>query len=268
MRVVTAIATSLLCAWCAATLASAQRMRVPRGCVAVKNAAASHDGYASGVKHKKTGIELVLLPAGSFKSDDRQITFAKPFYVGRTEVTNGQYKRFMEQSGYDGLPDVDPGYELYLLHLRGRSTMPTGDDFPIVFVSWHNAKAFCQWSGELELPSDAQWSYCAQAPRTEGTEGWIMNISGGHTHEVARRKPNAWGIHDLFGNVWEWCLDDHVLDAPLPSDGSARRREGQLTKVLRGGSWSTRRSWAGRSVNQAPGNAANDAGFRVVMPLP
>ena len=265
MRVVKTIVTCLLCA---ASLAGAEQIKVPKGCVADKSAVASHAGYANRVKHKKTGIDLVLVPAGSFKSGDREITLAKPFYIGRTEVTNGQYKRFLEKSGYDGLPDVDPGYDMHLLHFRGKSLMPTDDDFPIVFVSWHNAKAFCRWSGDLDLPSDAEWRYCAQAPRTEGTEGWITNISEGHTHKVAGRTPNAWDIYDLFGNVWEWCLDDYVSGVPLPSDGSARLREGQLTKVLRGGSWSTVRGVAGGSVNNAPGNAANDAGFRVVLHVP
>lgn len=251
--------------FCATSLVSAEEMKIPKDCVAASGATASHGGYASRVTHQKTGIELILVPAGSFKLGDREITFARPFYVGKAEVTNGQYKRFTEQSGYDGRPDVDPGYDMYLLHIRGKSIMPTGDNFPVVYVSWHNAKAFCRWSGALDLPSNAEWQYCLDAgPRTEGR---VTDNSGGNPHEVARMKPNSWGIYDLYGNVWEWCLDDFANDVPFPSDGSARYAD-RMTKILRGGAWSTANHVAGKSVNSAPGNAANDAGFRVVLRLP
>ena len=82
----------------------------------------------------------------------RAVTIAQPFYMGKTEVTNGQYRRFLEaRPDYDGTAEVDPAYDLYLLHFKNKSTMSPEDEYPVVWVSWHNAKAFCCWAG-LELP--------------------------------------------------------------------------------------------------------------------
>ncbi len=263
----------------------AQDMKVPQGCVAAVEATVSYEQYASHVIHRKTGIELVLVPAGLFTmlgSGQREVTFAGPFYISKTEVTNAQYKHFIDQSRYEGRPEVDPVYDLYLLHLRGKSIMPTGDDFPVVYVSWHNAKAFCAWAG-LDLPSEAEWEYCCRAGTTTiysfGDEpnayeqyGWALNNSEGHPHEVAQLKPNAWGLYDMHGNVWEWCLDDYIQNYDdAPTDGSARY-DNRMTKVLRGSGWgcSTRAypASAAARLNSAPTNAANDIGFRTVLRLP
>ncbi len=263
-------------------LVIAQEAKVPKGCVAVKGAAISHDGYASGVIHQKTGVELVLVPAGSFTRGKHKVTIAKPFYVGKTEVTNAQYKRFITQSGYDGRKDVDPAYEMYLLHLRGKSIMPSGDNFPVIFVSWRNAKAFCRWAGALDLPTAGEWEYSCRAGTTGnfhfGNEignypqyGWATENSGGRPHKVAQLKPNAWGLHDMHGNVWEWCLDDYWdSNDALPSDGSARQEAGLMAKALRGGTWSAaaRVSRADWRFSSAPTNATNDMGFRLVLRLP
>ena len=244
---------------------STPKVKVPAGCVAAEGATVSYDGYANRVIHSKTGIELVLVPAGSVTFVDHKVTLARPFYVGKTEVTNAQYKRFIEQSGYEGRSEVDPVYDRYLWHLRGKSIMPTGDKFPVVFVSWHNARAFCRWAGTLDLPTLAEWEYCCKAGAR--MTGWVTTNSEGQTHPVGQRKPNPWGLHDLFGNVWEWCLDDFAVEIPVPADGSARYAD-RSTKVLRGGAWSTVESWSGGQLNSAPVNATNDFGFRVVLRLP
>ena len=282
------IATGVLL-WAVLPL-SAQGMKVPPGCLAAKGAVPSHEGYASRVIHQKTGIELALTPAGTFtmgfrKPEDNnarpphEVTMGRPFYVGITEVTNAQYKKFVAESGYEGRPQVDPAYDLYLLHLRGKSIMPIGDDFPIVYISWRNAKAFCRWAGNLDLPTEAEWEYSCRA----GTDsiyafgedreayeeyGWATTNSEGHPHQVAQLKPNAWGLYDVHGNVWEWCVDDYIfMYHDAPTDGSARY-DNRMTKVLRGGGWgcSTKIS-ASRRHNSAPTNAANDIGFRVVLHL-
>jgi len=248
-------------------VASAQEMKVPEGCVAAEGATISYDGYASRVIHQKTGIELVLVPAGSYTAE---VAIAKPFYIGKTEVTNAQYKRFIEQSGYDGRADVDPVYDTYLLHLRGKSIMPIGDDFPVVFVSWHNAKAFCHWAGALDLPTEAEWGYsCLAAGPSIAQDaieeyGWANSNSEGHPHKVAQLKPNAWGLYDMHGNVSEWGLDDYHPSAIY------------MTAPIMGGAWSM---WTkdcmvevgqglGYSNGYAPTTAINDIGFRVVLRLP
>ena len=287
----TALATVALL-WAVLPL-GAQDMKVPAGCLAAQGAVASYEGYASRVIHQKTGIELGLVAAGSFTMGAppkysssslpaHEVTIDRPFYLGITEVTNAQYKTFVAASGYKGRPDVDPAYDLYLLHLRGKSIMPTGDDFPVIYVSWYNAKAFCAWAG-LDLPSEAEWEYCCRAGTTtiysfgdEGNAyeqyGWALNNSEGHPHQVAQLKSNAWGLYDMHGNVWEWCLDDYIYKYDnAPADGSARY-DNRMTKVLRGSGWgcSTRPypAGAGARHNSAPTNAGNDIGFRVVLHLP
>ena len=289
------IAVTTLVAMCAVPTAHAE-MKVPPGCAPAADAEAAADGYADRVVHEKTGIALVLIGAHSFTMGEMRIntdaqplhkvTIAKPFYIGVTETTNAQYRRFVAATGYDGKPDTDPAYDLYLKHWRGESLMSAEDDYPVCWISWRNAKAFCDWAG-LALPSEAQWEYACRSGTTthyyNGDDqerfdeiGWALLTScEALTHPVARKEANAWGLFDMLGNVWEWCEDDYVYQyRGAPTDGSARieRPRRLLTRSLRGGSWSnstrpTTCSSAAR-FNSAPGNASNDMGFRVVLALP
>lgn len=263
-------------------------LKTPAGCVVAKGARAGANSYADRIIHKKTGIELVLIPAGNFTMGVkdfyvplRQVVIKLPFYMGRTELTNATYRKFISATGYNGKGDTDPAYDLYLLHWQGKSLMSQDDDYPIVCVSWKNAKAFCKWAG-LKLPTEAQWEFSCRAGTTTtyyfgddkkdlGDYSWTHANSQALTQPVARKKPNAWGLYDMLGNVWEWVEDDYVdrYDGG-PSDGSARL-EGKMTKVLRGGSWSNN-TWfwvcsSGARFNSALGNASNNIGFRVVLPF-
>ncbi|MFH0963689.1 MAG: formylglycine-generating enzyme family protein [Planctomycetota bacterium] len=271
-----------------------EEMKAPSGCVPTADAKAGTGGYADRVVHEKTGIQFVLIAPAAFTMGSRKIstsslpphevTIPKAFYIGKTEVTNAQYRKFVDATGYDGKGETDPAYDLYLRHWRGVSLMSKEDDYPIVWVSWKNAKAFCEWAG-LSLPSEAQWEYACRAGTTtlyysgddqKGFDeiGWGLTNSDALTHPVGRKKPNAWGLYDMLGNVWEWCEDDYVYKYDgAPTDGSARIENPRtLTRALRGGSWSnstgpTTNSSASR-FNSAPGNASNDVGFRVVLTPP
>ena len=294
------IALSMLLALLAAD------MKTPPGCVAAEGSRPVGHGYADRVVHEKTGIDLVFIPAGTFTmgTDDRNasssptparpVTIRHPFYMGRTEVTNGQYRRFMEVSpDYRGQDDVDPNYDLYLRHFRGKSVMSDADEYPVVYVGWHNANAFCAWAG-LKLPGEAQWEYACRAGTTTkfsygddlaemGQYAWVDLAAGHRTHPVGTKLPNPWGLYDMHGNVWEWCADDYVYQYHgAPSDESLRRDPDAQTKPLRGGSWSTGPSrqvertpswWYSSAVGSAarfsvaPGNASHDRGFRVILPL-
>jgi len=281
--------TILLAAIAVATQAAP---KVPDGCVAAADAKAGPHGYADSIVHVKTGIELALIPAGRFTMglDEfaiplHEVVIESPFYISTTEITNAVYRKFVEAASYDGAGDTDPAYDLYLRHWRGESLMSKADTFPVVWVSWHNATAFCKWAG-LQLPAEAQWEYACRAGTTThysfGDErgafaqygwahGWTDADSQALTNPVARKRPNAWGLYDMHGNVWEWGADDFVVSYEgAPTDGSARIEE-KLTKVLRGGSWSNNtRFWiagSGARFNSAPGNASNNIGFRVVLPL-
>jgi formylglycine-generating enzyme required for sulfatase activity len=285
--------------------AVADELKVPSGCVAADGSQAGPHGYADRVIHEKTGIEMILLPAGTFTMGTNDpvtggsltahpVTIRRPFYVGKTEVTNGQYRRFIKaRPDYKGEADVDPAYDLYLLHFKGKSTMSDADEYPVVYVSWQNANAFCSWAG-LEIPGEAQWEYaCRAGTSTKFSFGddladipkyaWIDLAAGHTTHPVATKLPNPWGLYDVHGNVWEWCADDYISGyKDAPADESIRRDPNAQTKPLRGGSWST---GPGRSLertpewfystalgsvsrlNIAPGNAWYDRGFRVILPL-
>ena len=264
-------------------VANGADLKAPAGCVPADDAKAGPNGSADRVIHEKTGIELLLIPAGAFlmgtKPNAREVTIPKPFYIGKTEITNARYRAFVEATGYEGKADTDPAYDLYLLHWNGKSLMSKDDAFPVVWVSWKNAKAFCQWAG-LSLPTEAQWEYACRGGTTTkyyfgdsqhdfDDYGWGLTNSEALTHPVAQKKPNAWGLYDMHGNVWEWCQDDCGEYDDAPSDGSARVDEGLATKSLRGGSWSNSTlSWVAGSAarfSSAPGNASNDVGFRVSL---
>ena len=266
-------------------VANGADLKAPAGCVPADDAKAGPNGSADRVIHEKTGIELLLIPAGAFlmgtKPNAREVTIPKPFYIGKTEITNARYRAFVEATGYEGKADTDPAYDLYLLHWNGKSLMSKDDAFPVVWVSWKNAKAFCQWAG-LSLPTEAQWEYACRGGTTTkyyfgdsqhdfDDYGWGLTNSEALTHPVAQKKPNAWGLYDMHGNAWEWCEDDWGEYDDAPSDGSARVDEELATKSLRGGSWSnTTLSWVSGSAarfSSAPGNASNDVGFRVVVPI-
>ena len=262
-------------------------LKTPADCAPATGAMAGADGWADRIVHEKTGTQLVLIPAGRFTMGSNEarppheVDVKEPFYIGTTEVTNAAYRRFLDATSYDGKADTDPAYDLYLRHFREKSLMSAADDYPIVWVSWKNATAFCTWAG-LKLPTEAQWEYACRAgtstlyyfgddDKNAGDYGWSHTNSKALTHPVARKKPNDWGLYDMHGNVWEWVEDDFVDSYEgAPVDGSARL-EGKLTKALRGGSWSNN-TWfwvAGSSArfNTAPGNASNNVGFRVALPI-
>ena len=288
---------------CMGPVAGAQPLKTPIGCRVAEGAKASPEGYADLIIHEKTGLEMILVPTGEFTMGSgvgvHQVTIGEPFYMGKTEVTNAQFRRFVEATGYDGTGDryPDPDVDLYLRHWRGTSIMSPVDDYPVVWVNWKNAKAFCKWAG-LALPSESQWEYACRGGTTTpyyfgedknefARYGWSNTSKEYHTHSVAGKLPNAWGLYDMAGNAWEWVEDDYASDqfvhlhpttpkdvVPIlrfskpPTDGSPRIAD-MLTKVLRGGSWHTNEFACQSSTryNLAPVNAAADIGFRVILPL-
>jgi formylglycine-generating enzyme required for sulfatase activity len=199
------------------------------------------------------GMKLVLIPAGKFlmgspkgeeeRQDDEErheVEITRPFYLGRQEVTLGQFRKFAEDgaSGYESRKDV-------------RS--PETDEHPVVFVSWTDAKAFCDWLSRKEgktyrLPTEAEWEYsCRAGSRTRfcfgnddkelGHYAWYDANAGTETHPVGRKKPNAWGLFDMHGNVWEWCSDRY--DENYYKTSPARDPQGPgagSLRVYRGGS--------------------------------
>ena len=129
-----------------------------------------------------------------------------------------------------------------------------GEDLPVESVSWRDAKEFCERLSKktgrvYTLPSEAQWEYACRAGSTArycfgddesllADYAWYGKNSEGTTHPVGRKKPNGWGLYDMHGNVWEWCLDRWDEDYKnAPDDGRVRESDEGSDRVIRGGSW-------------------------------
>ncbi len=257
---------------------------------------------------KGVTMKLVLIPAGEFmmgspKSQEgrrahegplHKVTIRKPFYMGITEVTVAQFGAFVGATGYKTQAEKK-GWVGVLRKgtrkkVRGVSWRKCSFDqtpaHPVVCVSWNDAVAFCRWLGKRtgqnsRLPTEAEWEYaCRAGTKTRFYFGdddkqlpdyaWYKVNSGHKTHPAGQKKPNAWGLYDMHGNVWEMCADWYAdsyanataVDPQGPASGSNR--------VLRGGSWHDGLGSC-RSANRvgfAPGLCSPNHGFRVVVGTP
>jgi len=259
------------------------------------------------------GMKLVLIRRGTFQmgspagekghydgeGPQHEVEITKDFYLGKFAVTRGQFRQFVEDTGYktdaekDGMggwgydetQDGKGGFPQKDIYNWRRTGFEQTDEHPVVNVSWNDAQAFCQWLGRKEakayrLPTEAEWEYACRAGTStrfysgdeDGDVGRVANIadrslaakwdhSGLHnpdfkkaliswlgevswsdgypfTAPVGQFPPNAWGLCDMHGNVFQWCSDwsdakyygrSPRVDPQGPSDGKFR--------VLRGGSW-------------------------------
>ena len=194
------------------------------------------------------GLNYVWIPAGTYmmgcspgdsecydeEKPSHSVTISRGFWMGQTEATVGAYKRFAQATGRT-MP-YGPSWD---------STW-TQDNLPMVMVTWDDARSYCTWAGG-RLPTEAEWEYAARAgTQTQyyfgrdaallGDYAWYYSNSGSVAHTVGQKKPNAWGLFDMLGNVWEWCQDwtgsypsQPATDPQGPSSGIYRR--------LRGGAW-------------------------------
>ena len=182
-------------------------------------------------------LDLVLIPAGKFKMNNtHEVTLTKPFYMGKYEVTQEQW---------EGVMGNNP------------SSRNKGVKLPVTDVSWNDCQDFikklnAKTNGGYRLPTEAEWEYaCRAGTSTVYSFGVALtmsdaNIEGGGIKEVGTYKPNAFGLYDMHGNVWEWCEDSYgdypavgVTDPKGPSTGGNR--------VLRGGSFLEGKGSAGSS---------------------
>ncbi len=289
---------------------------------ATMSIATAHAAPPPDVLINTLGMRFVLLPAGEFTmgSDEspealsaaypdlerrrfeeiadeapaHRVRITHPFYLGQHEVTVGQFRRFLDRSGYvpDSVADGTGGYGYDAAYDPSKSArgdafagrdpkyswrdpgFAQGDDHPVVNVTWNDAVAMARWLGEAEgatyrLPTEAEWEYaCRAGTRTRYHTGddprallrvanlfdadaqpywqrWSGHALAGHdgfafTAPVGSFAPNAFGLHDMHGNVWEWTADWHderyyarspTDDPPGPAGGTVR--------VRRGGSWHT-----------------------------
>jgi sulfatase modifying factor 1 len=161
-----------------------------------------------------------------------RVIMHRDYWIGQTEVTVAAYRRFADATKTKMPPSGPKSYHDW-----------TEDKLPIIDVTWGEANQFCAWAGG-RLPSEAEWEYAARGGSSQTRYGtlseiaWCKENAGNHTHEVATRLPNAYGLFDMLGNVWEWVNDWYdanyyqtnvAQDPPGPASGQE--------KVLRGGSW-------------------------------
>ena len=236
-------------------------------------------------------LELVRIPAGEFimgasdgDADEtpHPVRLTHDLWMSRDEITNQQFERFLADSGYQGAAEADKDY---LKHFEAGVRYASRDGgYPVVCVSWFNAKAFCDWLSRragctVRLPTEAEWEYaCRAGTRTRYftgdsdaallRAGWFAENSDRTTHPVGRLEPNAWGLRDMHGNVWEWCEDWYgetyyasspPADPPGPNSGA--------TRVLRGGSWFLISRYC-RSANRSFGDPRDTnyvIGFRIAV---
>ena len=161
-----------------------------------------------------------------------------------------------------------------------------GFDVPVRRVRWTDTKAYCDWKTEREgvkyrLPTEAEWEYACRAGSTTkycfgddaslfGEYAWYAENSEGVTHDVGTKKPNAWGLYDMHGNVWEWCLDRYAEDySATPCDGTAYGVASEKGRVLRGGSYNgaIENCRSSSRINLGSGGRNYFIGFRVVIEL-
>ena len=239
---------------------------------AALRAAITATNIAWRVRDNGTGIEMLLVPPGVFQmgcpnlcySQDNPVhtvTLTNPFYIGRYEVTQAQWSATLGSN---------PSYF---------SNQPGSANFPVEMVSWNDINGFLIATG-MRMPTEAEWEFACRAGTTTafyngsevgslGAIAWWHNNSGGRTHAVGERLPNALGLFDMLGNVWEWVSDWY---GPIPTDavtnptGANQPYYPDWGHVRRGGSFSfdicdPTESWA-RACDGNGINAGAHVGFR------
>jgi formylglycine-generating enzyme required for sulfatase activity len=248
-------------------------------------------------------MEFMPIPTGSFimGSDDGEddegprhpVAFSRPFWMAKTEVTQEQYGQYKDAPQTYKKKDVP---------------MPMSAALPVAGVSWKDAMAFCNWlttneramgrlpeGYEFTLPTEAEWEYACRAGTTGdyagpiNSMGWYNKNSSERTNPVASKSPNAWGLYDMHGNVWEWCADYwysnyenaptdgsqrglavdeyHVPDEQWGEEGNTIRLRNTGLRSVRGGCWNYPAS-ACRSANRfyhSPDDTSHYLGFRPIL---
>ena len=226
--------------------------------------------------YKTTKLVLRRIPAGTFKmQNESNVTLTKPFYIGVFEVTQKQWELVMESNpsyfGGDALPVEKVSYNT----IRGSSNGANWPSSSAVDSSSFMGKLRVRTGLNFDLPTEAQWEYACRAGTTttyywgnsmNGNYAWYIDNSSGTTHKVGTKTPNAWGLYDMSGNVWEWCVDWY---GTLVYGADPKGSSSGAYRVLRGGSWNyyTGNCTSSSRHNNYPSDEYVSNGFRLVRTL-
>ncbi|MBD3181782.1 SUMF1/EgtB/PvdO family nonheme iron enzyme [Candidatus Poribacteria bacterium] len=229
----------------------------------------------SGIEIGNDDSPMVLIPAGEFKMgsdfgepDEYPVheVYLDDYYIDVYEVTNAQYKVFMEKAGYRA-----PRY--------WNDPQCNAPDQPVVGVTWNDALMYCNWAGK-RLPTEAEWEKAARGGLVQKVYPWgdehntPVAGGGGNTGvagaaSVGSFAPNPFGLHDMVRNAWEWCIDWYGEDyyANSPAENPEGPDTGDV-RVLRGGSWFAGVANPLRTAyrySYEPDKTSNLIGFRCVV---
>ena len=235
-------------------------------------------------EYKTTKLVLQRIEAGSFTmgspsgesgrdSDETQhkVTLTKPYYIGLFEVTQKQYALVMGSNPSSFSGDKRPVETVSWNSIRGNSGWPSSS---AVSADSFMGRLRVRTGLEFDLPTEAQWEHACRAGTTtaysygasaNGDYMWYLSNSSNQTHDVGTKKPNPWGLYDMHGNVWEWCLDWYASNLGTAAMTDPKGASFGSRRVLRGGSWahsaaSCRSAFRGNSY---PSNANKPLGFRL-----
>jgi len=249
-----------------------------------------HTPFRDPLKAGYKGPEMIVIPAGEFlmgspedeedRDDDEHqhiVTIKQPFALGKYVVSFAEYDRFSEATGRE--KPSDKGW--------GR------DNRPVINVSWYDAIAYAEWLSEqtgeqYRLPTEAEWEYAARAGTTtpfhfgatisteqanyDGNYVYGNGVKGKYrkkTVPVGQFLSNAWDLHDVHGNVWEWTGSAYSEDYGGAEQECRSKNDTNARRVIRGGSWyyRPRRLRAAYRLRNMPATRYSHLGFRLARQL-
>ncbi len=250
------------------------------------------------IDEKQFDSRLVFIKGGHIKMGNRNGEIdeqpskkikIKSFYIGKYEVSNYEFIDFLNANGnqFEGntiWTNLNGQWDNLKCHIYLKDSIFKVENgfekYPVNFVSWFAANAYCKWKGG-RLPTEAEWEYAAKVGslnkknwnKTDSTiddYAWHKLNSGNKWHQSGEKKPNGAGLYDILGNLWEWCNDYYREDyyKTRPNKNPSGPKSGDY-RVIRGGSWTNGPEMLSTSNRNAlnPNSNKINLGFRIVYDI-
>lgn len=251
----------------------------------------SHPHEASARHHDR----MVLVPSGTFRmgsgsggpaESPEHNVHLRDFWIGVTPVTNRAYAEFVRETSYR--TEVELAGSAWGVHAGKFQAVPglcwhtfatpEREEHPAVLLTWNDAVAYCGWAG-LRLPTEAEWERAARGGLVSASFPWGDDVPDGSqsnfaadpyglpgTLPVGAHASNAFGLHDMVGNIWQWCSDWYGEAYYAESPGTdPSGPAGGVARVRRGGAWNVIQPFRLRCANRGamlPSQTATNMGFR------